>query len=61
MKNNNLSGDKKTEVITYKNGNKLILVNETIVAEVKVSHELEERLNKISERLKIIPIIKASN
>lgn len=61
MKNNNLSGEKKPEMITDKNGNQFILVNETIVAEVKVSPELAEKLNKISERLKNIPIIKASN
>lgn len=61
MENNNLSGEKKPEMITDKNGNQFILANETIVAEVKVSHELEERLNRISERLKNIPIIKASN
>lgn len=61
MQNNNLSGEKKPEMITLKNGNKIKLVNETIVAEVKVSPELAEKLNKISERLKNIPIIKASN
>ena len=61
MKNNNLSDEKKTEMITDKNGNQFILVSETIVAEVKVSPELAEKLNKISERLKNIPIIKASN
>lgn len=61
MKNNNLSGEKKPEMITDKNGNQFILANETIVAEVKVSPELAEKLNKISERLKNIPIIKSSN
>jgi len=61
MENKNLSGEKKPEMITDKDGNKFTLVNETIVAEVKVTHELEERLNKISERLKKIPIIKATN
>ena len=61
MENNILSCEKKPEFITDKNGNQFILANETFVVEVKVSHELEERLNKISERLKNIPIIKASN
>lgn len=61
MENKNLSGEKKPEMIIDKNGNKIKLVNETIVAEVKVSPELAEKLNKISERLKNIPIIKAYN
>ena len=60
MDNNNLSGEKKPEMITLKNGNKIKLVN-VVCAEVKVSAELAEKLNKISERLKNIPIIKASN
>jgi hypothetical protein len=60
MENNNLSGEKKPEMITLKNGNKIKLEN-VVCAEVKVSAEFAEKLNKISERLKNIPIIKASN
>lgn len=60
MENNNLSCEKKAEVITDKNGKRIKLVN-FVCAEVKVSDELAEKLNKISERLKNIPIIKASN
>ena len=45
---------------TDKNGNKIKLIN-VVCAEVKVSAELAEKLNKISERLKNIPIIKGSN
>lgn len=60
MKNKNLSGEKKPEMIALKNGNKIKLIN-VVCAEVKFSAELAEKLNKISERLKNIPIIKASN
>lgn len=60
MENNYLSGEKKPEMITDKNGNKIKLES-VVCAEVKVSDELAEKLNKISERLKNIPIIKASN
>lgn len=50
-----LSGYKKPEMITDKNGNKFL------VAEVKVSKEFEKQLLAIKKRFKNIPIIKATN
>lgn len=52
---NNISGEKKPEMITNKNGNQFL------VAEVKVSKEFEKQLLAIKKRLKNIPITKASN
>ena len=49
------------EVIVDKNKNYLQILNNSLVANVSVSAELAEQLNKISERLKNIPKIKTSN
>lgn len=52
---NNISGEKKPEMITDKKGNQFL------VAEVKVSKELQNQLLTIKKRLKNKPIIKATN
>ena len=52
---NNISGEKKPEMITDKKGNQFL------VAEFKVSDKMKKQLDAISKRLKNIPIIKATN
>lgn len=52
MENNNLSGEKKPEMINDKNGNYFVLEGNLRSGKTKAMQELTERLKKASEAFK---------
>lgn len=56
MGNNNLSGEKKPEMITDKNGNSFVLEGNVRSGKTKAMQELTERIKIASEALKDLGI-----